>query len=59
VASDETKLAQIELGVPQQKQQNTVYKKIQIQLKKLCEDYNKGTRDTENFLTAISYTIRY
>ncbi|KAL4142830.1 hypothetical protein QTP88_005225 [Uroleucon formosanum] len=41
VAADETELAQIELGVPQQKRQNTVYKKIQIQLKKLCEDYNK------------------
>ncbi|KAF0762863.1 Uncharacterized protein FWK35_00005797, partial [Aphis craccivora] len=59
VAADETKLAQIQLGVPQQKRKKTEYKKIQIQLKKLCEDYDNGIRDIENFLTTISYTIRY
>jgi len=40
VAADETKIAQIQLGVPQQKRQKTKYKKIRIQLKKLREDYN-------------------
>jgi len=59
IAADETKLDQIQLRVPQQKRQKTVYKEIQIQLKKLCDDYFNDIRDIENILTAISYTISH
>lgn len=59
VASDETKMAQDDIGRYEPKKKHTIYEKMQIKLITLCEDYKNGKRNLENFLTAVAHTIRY
>jgi len=59
VASDETKLAQNDIGGYEPKKKHTFYEKMQIRLVTLCEEYKNGKRSLENFLSAVSHTIRY
>lgn len=59
VAFEETKLAQNDIGRYKPKKEHTIHEKMQIRLVTLCEEYKNGKRSLENFLSAVSHTIRY
>lgn len=59
VAADQTKMAQDEIAALSATRKRNVFQELQRRLKKLCEQYNQGTRSIEDFLVTIGHTIRF
>ena len=57
VASDNTKLGQIRLGLVIKKKKVTTYANLQMRFKNLCSRFSGGQIDVVDFVRAIGHNI--